>query len=240
MPEILRLSEVLSKKAVYGDFTERYVTYVPERKKVELTKYDTGWYTSQSIWTETLRWNPILLPDSKLALVGSQTNFILKLLGEEGYKYGVDALKKACSVYDSEKLGLHAIPLTEEIFEKLPEKLKMNHTFYWLATKFSGSFGKGIKVVLGFGVVKEVTLYNMRSYESRDQFSICPVIPLPDDTMIYIRNPYIDGLTPNKPIQLILNPEKVDLHLMFTREDIEQLKGDVKYISQIIDKFENG
>ena len=207
MAERVRLVDILSNQRLYGDVTNMFVDYKPDLEHISFGSKFTGFKWCQHAETETcLEWHPFMGEDGKLYLVSNPTEFQLYLYGKKGWKDGIKVLELYSSLYDKQGIGATGIPLTNELFDMMPEEQKSIKGQYWLAKNYKiqhRAFSYHIFECVDSGKKSTVQMFHSSKGGHIFRRSIRQVVHLPEDTKVIIGNEENDGSAPEKGLKLV-------------------------------------
>lgn len=223
MAETINLLDTFMKPRIYGNFSQRFINYQPDKVSKWIGKNLNGCERAQKMETELdLEWHPFIGADENVYLISNVTEFKLKVRGEVGFKNGSKALKWYASIYDSSRLHAEGMSLTRSYFDSLPEYLQKMKGVYWLDEQFDNrhleaEYIPGTRIAYDYKKCDNCGLYSVHSgkmgkielYDEIRGKSIYKrgmriVIALPKDIKVVIGDSKRNGTTPNKALELLL------------------------------------
>lgn len=188
----------------YKEMYRKFVKYTLHNKVRVLSKDKTGWEEEQVVANEELICHPILI-DGKPCLVNKETVFNLFLQGKEGYLNRREILTEYCKLYIDEHLRTIVKPLNETTYKKLPEYIQSEIGDCWLDDGYEATDVIGVKCVLFKHIHGRILHYAVTGKSSYFAFPVCVVIQLPENTLVDMYNPLLDGSCYERALKICIN-----------------------------------
>lgn len=215
MAKWVPLKEVLMHPEKYGDISERQIDYIPDYRKITLSKKQTGVEIPQMFETEMNHTWYVTLYEGKIYFVtGEVTETRFVLYGKIGYKNGSKVQKEISELYENEELGTKSEIWTEDTVDMaiktLPEFLRRIKGKYWTAIKYRYKYPYqgylynvchyGLKQIErgSFEIYsgKPSYLYDSKGNDYSHVINVRPLLRIPSNILVDIEE--IDGRAPLK------------------------------------------
>jgi len=184
MSEARLLSDLLEE-----EFYPRPIPIVwrlPESKSCTFTPEQTGMDYDQEVKAEdgTIGYAFLYKGEVCIALM---PNTQLKLRGNTGFFNGIDCLKEYSRLYEISGIGMEVGTLNSEIYEAMPEHIKSELKYFWVAELAATPSVKSCVFGLRFATggnflwyISNLLYYYDNGFMSSDccNFSVCPIIHL--------------------------------------------------------------
>ena len=196
------LEDVLQDQEHYEELTKHYVSYHPDRWKLNLPINSTGWRENQVLETETnFEWHPIMFGGKIYLVAHEPTKMLLGLGRTRGFNNCLEIFQEYSKMYTCESLGTKVASLTIEMFESLPAHIRNipKIAFYWLAS---------CRTIPGYRT-PAFTIFYVRNNHVDDailnvwsgaeffhSYPVRPVVQLPRNILVEKDSVYCSGLSP--------------------------------------------
>lgn len=203
------LKEVLMHPEKYGDISERQIDYIPDYRKITLSKKQTGVEIPQMFETEVNHTWYATLHEGKIYLVtGETTTQNIQFRGRVGYKNREEVQKELSKIFKNKELGTKGEIWSEDTIDIaikiLPKRLRLIKGIYCTAMEYSHKLGN--YCFFGLKLIDCGTLYGSGSnggclFTNYDDNVICaasvrPLLYVPENVLVDIGE--IDGKAPLK------------------------------------------